>query len=478
MAFDASPSWSGFNYQGKVALHYALTLINAQPLGYDFSTTDLMLEANEDFEIIVNGSSVSYHQVKAYNSSTFEDYSDALFGLTIELYKKNDVKGFIHTWKKINDRPKCKGLLESVKNDLVTVLKEYRDAKPKIGTSLLETAAAGGNNLKKKASILKASLPGIDADALSLAIDNIITQKNDALARLANYVYEDGKAFCDLSEINTKIKHQISLALAKRHIPITDDQLGKAFDYFLGIIDSYIIERHKTKTAAAASPIKFEEIIAALSFDHEDVSRYYIACRFKDRFSRLMDEYLGDEEDYPQPQPGESCNLKAAQKLLLSLPPMQLWEHYRHFSPQLNLDSSNNTDNAFSAIDDGIRFCLLKILHEINFSRLSQDGESYRFSYKCTTIPPQSYLPTTIMPVGRISYTVRQLNSNPCLGELLYEIRNLIYCGTEVHPFAPDAEKSTNAPPSTEDDPRTKRDDILPLITLLPLKNAKGALAK
>lgn len=43
MAFDASPSWSGFNYHGKVALHYALTLINAKPVGHDFSTTDLMI---------------------------------------------------------------------------------------------------------------------------------------------------------------------------------------------------------------------------------------------------------------------------------------------------------------------------------------------------------------------------------------------------------------------------------------------------
>ncbi|WHV79850.1 hypothetical protein [Pseudomonas aeruginosa] len=100
MAFDASPSWSGFNYQGKVALHYALTLINAQPVNHDFSTTDLMLEANEDFEILVNGNSVSFHQVKAYNSSTFEEYSDALFGLTIELDKRAGVSGYIHTWKK------------------------------------------------------------------------------------------------------------------------------------------------------------------------------------------------------------------------------------------------------------------------------------------------------------------------------------------------------------------------------------------
>lgn len=477
MAFDASPSWSGFNYQGKVALHYALTLINAQPVTHDFSKTDLMLEANEDFEIVVNGASVSFHQVKAYNTSTFEEYSDALFGLTIELHKQAGVRGYIHTWKKINDRPKFTGLLASVQNDFSVVLNEYKGSAPKTGITLLETAAAGGTKLKKKASIIKASLPGLDADALADIIDNIANQKSDALNRLASFVYEDGNAFCDLRDINTKIKNQIAIALANRLIPITDEQLEKALDYFLGVIDSYIIERHKAKTGAHARPIKFEEIIKALSFDHEDVSKHYVACRFKNIFSHLIDEYLGDEDDYPQPAP-ELCNLKAAQKLLLSLTPLELWEHYRHFSPQLHLDSGNNTDNALNASQEGIRFCLLKILHEIDFSRLVQEAERYRFSYKCTTIPPQAYLPTTITNIGRISNTIRQLNTNPCLGELLYEVRNLIYCGQEEHPFAPDFDKSTSAPRAAGEDPRAKRDDILPLITLLPLEQAKGALAK
>jgi hypothetical protein len=478
MAFDASPSWSGFNYQGKVALHYALTLINSQPVDFDFSTTDLMLEANEDFEIIINGSSTSYHQVKAYNSSTFEEYSDALFGLTLELYKRKDVKGYIHTWKKVNDRPDCKGLLESVKNDFSLVLKEYHDAEPKTGDSILEKAASGASNPKKKTSILKAALPEKNAEQLAKIINEIIFIENDALNRLACYVYDDDNAFCDLKAINTKIKQELSVALGARRIPITEEQLEKSFDYFLGVIDSYIIERHKNKQAATAKPIKFLEIIEALDFDHEDVGKKYIACRFKDRFSRLIDEYLGDEDDYPQPESSEPCNLKAAQKLLLSLPPLELWEHYRHFSPQIDLASDNNTDNALSYNDEGIRLCLLKILHGINFSRLSQDAERYRFSYKCSTSPPQNYLPTTITPIGRISQTVRQLNANPCLSELLYEVHNLIYCGYEVHPFSPNSEKSTEAPPSIGADPRSKRDDILPTITLLPLENAKDLLAK
>lgn len=478
MAFDASPSWSGFNYQGKVALYHALMLINAKPLDYDFSTTHLMLEANEDFEIIIAGSPISFHQVKAYNSSTFGDYSDALFGLTIELYKRQGVAGYIHSWKKINDRPNCKGLLESVKNDFDTVLKEYREAEPKTGATTIEKAASGGSNLSKKASIIRAALPGQSAEQLAAMIGAIALQESDALERLECYAYDDGNLYCDLGGINNKIKLQLSIALNLRGIPITEEQLEKALNYFFGIIDEYIIQRHKAKTAAEPAPITFIEIIAALNFDHEDVGKMYVACRFKERFSRLIDEYLGDAHDYPGPVPVEPCNLKAAQKALLLLSPSELWEHYRYFSPHLLLDSANNLDNAFSVNDEGIRHCLLRIFHSIDFSRVSQDSERYRFSYKCASTPPQSYVPTTITMVSRISHTIRQLNSNPCLSELLFEVRNLIYCGNEVHPFIPDIEKSTIAPRSTEGEIRTRRDDTLPEITLLPLQNAKDALAK
>lgn len=51
MAHDASPSWSGFNYQGKVALYYALRLINEKAADFDFTDYSLVLENTEDFEV-------------------------------------------------------------------------------------------------------------------------------------------------------------------------------------------------------------------------------------------------------------------------------------------------------------------------------------------------------------------------------------------------------------------------------------------
>ncbi|TPV22421.1 hypothetical protein FJW00_19835, partial [Pantoea anthophila] len=93
MAFDASPSWSGFNYQGKVSLYHALKIINMKPAGDDLSNLSLMLENTEDFEIIEDSNAKTFHQVKAYNSSSYSKYEDALLELTLELYKNKDVEG-------------------------------------------------------------------------------------------------------------------------------------------------------------------------------------------------------------------------------------------------------------------------------------------------------------------------------------------------------------------------------------------------
>lgn len=103
MAYDASPSWSGFNYQGKVALFHALFLINEELLvnpKFDFAGHLLILENTEDFEIQINGKNTTIHQVKAYQNSDFSSYKNALFGLILELEKDQSSLGYIHTWKK------------------------------------------------------------------------------------------------------------------------------------------------------------------------------------------------------------------------------------------------------------------------------------------------------------------------------------------------------------------------------------------
>ena len=78
---DAIPTWSGFNYQGKMMLLYVLELINqiAKDKNKDIGTYSVELEKTEDFCIICNSEYRSFHQVKAYLSKDkWNSYSETM----------------------------------------------------------------------------------------------------------------------------------------------------------------------------------------------------------------------------------------------------------------------------------------------------------------------------------------------------------------------------------------------------------------
>jgi hypothetical protein len=477
MAFDASPSWSGFNYQGKVALYYALTLINAEPVGTDFSNRSLMLEDTEDFEILCDRNSISIHQVKAYNTSVYSKYSDALLEITLELFKQPTVIGKIHSWKEINSKPNSPDLGASIKDDLSVILDQYRNSNPKDGSTIIEKAVSEDQNKPKKAAILKAAFPVLTDVQLFDVLSLIYTGQCNAIDRLDSYLYEDNNRFCNLDTINEKIETEISTALSARNITNTPEQQKQTFFFFLGMMDKYIIQRHKDKQEEQKISIAFDEIIEALEADHEDIGKEYLANEFKDQFAQLIDEYISDPEDYSEPEGNALCNLKEASKFLLGLSPQELWAYYRSFSPHIYLEQENNTVNALASDPNGIRYVLITILHTINFDRASHNPLKYKFSYRTATLPPRNYIPTTITNVARATQIENKIMSNPSMSEILFEVENLIYNGLEAHTFSPDSITHTAAPRAEDEDPRTKREDILSHITLVPISTAKDALS-
>ncbi len=475
MAFDASPSWSGFNYQGKVALFYALKLINDHPLGHDLSNFSLMLEATEDFEILSEGVALSYHQVKAYAKSSYGTYSNALLGVILELYKVPSVNGWIHTWNAINSKPNFTDLTDSIKDDLKIIIAQYTNRTLGDTGIVLDDAASDKKQISKQAAIIRAAIPGKSSDQLRDILNEIVLGQNDCLTRFAAYKYDDGNNFCGLTEINIKIKFEISRAMTAREIVVTQEQLEKCFNYFLGHIDEHIICRHENKTKTSL-PIGFPEILGALRTDHEDIGSEYLVYKFKDQFAHLIDEYIGDPDDYTEPEEDVYCNLMEARKLLLSLSPKDLWAHYRSFSPQIYLEHENNTLNALSTNSEGIRYVLLKILHAINFTCASHNALKYKLTYRTTTSPYQFYLPTTITNAARVSQIGKEIIKNPSMNEILFEVKNLIYGGQDLYSFSPSLMAHTEAPIADGDDTRSKRDEILKDITLVPISIAKDLL--
>lgn len=84
---DATPSWNGFNYQGKVGIYVCLSMILDQLKSHDKDSVEFTQYLNEhaiqyewieDFSILQNGTYISHHQVKHKAGTAFSTHLDAL----------------------------------------------------------------------------------------------------------------------------------------------------------------------------------------------------------------------------------------------------------------------------------------------------------------------------------------------------------------------------------------------------------------
>tara|TARA_R110001583_G_scaffold112917_6_gene263179 strand:- start:68472 stop:69041 length:570 start_codon:yes stop_codon:yes gene_type:complete len=111
---DATPSWNGYNYQGKVGLYVCLVnVLNEARKGGDSSTFDTFLDEHhieyewiEDFAIKQNDTYLTLHQVKHKADNQFKDHIDAISTI---LYRKNSVLSDTDIFKYFQLRSKVKG---------------------------------------------------------------------------------------------------------------------------------------------------------------------------------------------------------------------------------------------------------------------------------------------------------------------------------------------------------------------------------
>ncbi|MGF6514327.1 hypothetical protein ABH912_001793 [Pseudomonas sp. BT76 TE3572] len=479
MAHDASPSWSGFNYQGKVAIYYALSVINEKlstNVKFDFTPYELVLENTEDFEILATKKTISLHQVKALQDSSFSSYQNALFGIAIELKKEQNAKGYIHTWKKINPNP-TKTLTESIADDIANVVTEYRYAADKSKT-VIGNVLGNSKNPRKKTAILRLAFPGILPDKIENFLCDICTYKDTALSRLNNFTYPDGNEYCELEEINTKLKTELSKAFLKKSVVNSEKQINNAFNYFLGTIDKHITERHLTKKEKDILSIPFTKLIEIIENDFEDVSSQYLAFQFKNQFLEKFDEFMSYPELYKQPllDEGVSCNLRSISSLLSILSPEVLWEHYKCFCPHQSFDISNNLTTALNVNMDSVLFVLMKIFHEIDFNKTIHSSSTSRLVYQTPLRPGDQYLPTTINADHFPAKIARGIIDNPNMIEALFEINTLIYDGKLIEKLPTQTTTHILAPTAVGADTRERREEILSNLRLIPTSQAKVEL--
>ncbi|WP_143691177.1 hypothetical protein [Wohlfahrtiimonas populi] len=83
---DATPSWNGFNYQGKVGVYVCLSMILEQLKSHDKDSDEfqkylsehaIQYEWIEDFSILKDDIYISHHQVKHKAGKDFSTHLDA-----------------------------------------------------------------------------------------------------------------------------------------------------------------------------------------------------------------------------------------------------------------------------------------------------------------------------------------------------------------------------------------------------------------
>lgn len=322
LEFDATPSWSGYNYQGKVALYVVLDKIcklYEQGRMSEISNYSLELEWLEDFSIINKnqGNSIyeSIHQVKALDTTQINDYGEAIFGLTAKVIEYNNIEeAYLHTWKSIDiAEDEWKGKVKELSENNLNKESQLNDLG-RLLTNDDELRAIYKRILKPKQGQVPDKIKRIISNiAGDISIDNIKKAifksieyanqdiemfksklTNECLDKINIFKYND-KNYCDLDEIKNQILNKIDI-----HIGLqggdwrnTDSNYKEIiYHYLIGVIDKNVLARHKSYSEISKITIPLQDFNYILcNHDLDKHSKEYYLFYLKDKLFSLNDEY-------------------------------------------------------------------------------------------------------------------------------------------------------------------------------------------
>ncbi len=381
---DATPSWSGYNYQGKVAIYEVLKIVNCliDENRRDFiSRYSLELEWLEDFSIICDDQYYSIHQVKALNTDGIAKYQEALLGLAKKLYTHKYIDtAYLHVWKKINvDMDKWKNEVEAsikkaitsteVKEILEELLKKRgkleeainRIEKPKSGSApgyIKRIKSHLGDNDPTEENV-KESIQ----TELSLINDEsgyFIQELNNSLAsKISLYLYDEDN-FCEIDKIEDLINRQIQKYLMVKRSWMASDRasIEKIYLRLQKLIDEHITERHKSKEK---THIMFSSIIKIL--DDESInasSREINLMRLKSKIYYLKDIYCYGK--YCRTDDCTHCKIELALKIINKLDIEKFEKFIRISSPEVKGLVSDEKVAGLMFERNGTNGCFFKLL--------------------------------------------------------------------------------------------------------------------
>lgn len=337
--WDATNSWSGYNYQGKIALFVVLKKINELiSMGKmdEIEKYSVELEWLEDFSILYKGDDgVQYktiHQVKAKDKHNITDYEDALVKLYYKIVNYKTIEyAYLHVCKSINYiedewNDNIKGLVLNCKQikalqDRIISYKSSPMKKEEVEKIYTPRRKSDINKLVKEYNEKYFANKKITISNVDEILDKILSDlqlqiemsqkdvKDEDIRKIELYSYPSGDVYCKLDEINDLIKAEIvnywRNTRAEEWKCADQGFCEMIFLCLQGLIDKHITQRHIQYSRITERRIGFELITEVLDSD-DSVKRceeYYL-YNIKNKLLMMcgeyheycMDEWDSDEE--------------------------------------------------------------------------------------------------------------------------------------------------------------------------------------
>jgi len=432
MAHDASATWSGFNYQGKVALFHTLKLI-IEKLENGCSLTDyqLILENNEDFDIHGPGGYESFHQVKAINETAYSKFQDALLAMLLQLDLPvfSSVNGYIHTWHPLNwqGNNSFPAQLKS------TIQKIIDDKVANLGSCTITKSLNTTTGVSKAVRIMRQAIQSDarmnDFSSVETILQGIVNDNgpNAAINRVKRYDYGNNSLSCSIEHIDGLVRQKIEKLQLIANIAIDDTATNKVYCHLLRLLDENVIAKHSDLTNSNLNPIDISQLFEIVTDETiRDSDDAYLASQFKLVFVSTFEQFLEDDElcpvDIAEEYSNGTSKLNSAMGVLLSLPATELWSYYKNFSPQIAFEDNNVIGQALYTEVANIRNFLFLIFSQLCHTKLNHFKDKQKFKY---SVGSKSYLPTTIGNITKRKI-VKDLMRSPQAIVTLFEISTLV----------------------------------------------------
>lgn len=433
---NAAPTWSGYIYQGKVAIYSALNVINnlIYACSDKIEEYSLVIEDLEDFAINKNGNDKSIHQVKAKpNSHNIGNYSEAILLLLAKLEKYPHInEAVLHTATDLHEFTE-EQLKKNIKNYDTKDKKRLTDYK----NILFDDSADRVDKFDTVLPKLK-----IANETSSYGIKNVLR-----IDQIDNIIKQEIKRFYEVTQ--------------SEHLYQVEENISSVYAKFVYLIENQVHTSHLKKQKII---IKFTELINILNnesiFDYtEETASLVLLQSMCSQFNHYIDENeIGelDEITYTKKWNEHQHALNILEKkdfysLCARLTPHKCFSPYKSVNIQELLEVIEPT-----GIKDVFMRALLETNGRIEVPSDLKDAyvlfEDGKF-HSLTTLTDHK---NKYRYVGRM--IINNINKNNDLSELLFDIDVFVtgYLNNEWHDTITKIKIDEASPIVTKNDNREK----------------------